>query len=149
MPRFEVTPSRRSVPIALADRSYDVVIGAGVLQDTAVWHGLPRAATALIVSTPTVASLYAPALAEALAPHYARVLTLELPDGEAHKDWATLNLIFTRLLGDGCDRRTVMFALGGGVIGDMTGFAAACYMRGVPYVLKSIAIEKIHDKIIY
>ena len=55
-------------------------------------------------------------------------------DGEAHKDWPTLNLIFDRLLAKGCDRHTVLFALGGGVVGDMTGFAAACYMRGVPFV---------------
>ncbi len=74
------------------------------------------------------------ALQQALAPWYRRVLTLELPDGEAHKDWTSLNLIFERLLGEGCDRRTVLFALGGGVIGDMAGFAAACYMRGVPFV---------------
>jgi 3-dehydroquinate synthase len=57
-----------------------------------------------------------------------------LPDGEAHKDWQTLNLVFDALLSHGCDRRTVLFALGGGVVGDMAGFAAASYMRGVPFV---------------
>jgi 3-dehydroquinate synthase len=57
-----------------------------------------------------------------------------LPDGEEHKDWQTLNLIFDALLAHGCDRKTVLFALGGGVVGDMTGFAAASYMRGVPFV---------------
>ena len=57
-----------------------------------------------------------------------------LPDGEEHKDWPTLNLIFDALLAHGCDRKTVLFALGGGVVGDMTGFAAASYMRGVPFV---------------
>ena len=60
--------------------------------------------------------------------------TLALPDGEVHKDLAHLNLIFDELLGQEADRRTVLFALGGGVVGDMTGFAAACYMRGVPFV---------------
>jgi hypothetical protein len=59
---------------------------------------------------------------------------LELPDGEVHKNWQTLNLIFDALLGHGSDRKTVLFALGGGVVGDMTGFAAASYMRGVPFV---------------
>jgi 3-dehydroquinate synthase len=59
---------------------------------------------------------------------------LVLPDGEAHKDWPTLNRIFDALLANGCDRKTVLFALGGGVVGDMTGFAAASYMRGVPFV---------------
>ena len=70
----------------------------------------------------------------ALTAHYEAVAVLELPDGEQFKDGPTLNLIFDRLLGDGCDRRTVLLALGGGVVGDMTGFAAACYMRGVPFV---------------
>ena len=127
-------PTTRHVPIALGDRSYDIVIGSGLWQDAAAWQGLPPAATALIVSNPTVAGLYEGALRAALAPHYPRVLTLALPDGEAHKDWSSLNLIFERLLSEGCDRRTVLFALGGGVVGDMTGFAAASYMRGVPFV---------------
>jgi 3-dehydroquinate synthase len=126
--------STRTVPIALGERSYDIVIGAGLLGDPATWSRLPGAACALIVSNPTVAALYAPALRQALAPHYPRVLTVELPDGEAHKDWVSLNLVFDCLLGQGCDRNTVLFALGGGVVGDMTGFAAACYMRGVPFV---------------
>ena len=133
MPSSAVLPSR-TVSIALGERSYDIVIGAGLLRDPSVWSGLPDAHTALIVSNPTVAPLYAAALQQALAPRYRRVLTLELPDGEAHKDWTSLNLIFERLLGEGCDRRTVLFALGGGVVGDMAGFAAACYMRGVPFV---------------
>jgi 3-dehydroquinate synthase len=67
-------------------------------------------------------------------PHYRTVSVLELPDGEQFKDWPTLNLIFDRLLGDGADRQTVLFALGGGVVGDITGLAAALYMRGVPFV---------------
>ena len=133
MPSPSVVPTR-SVPIALGSRSYDIVIGAGLLRDAAAWRGLPGATSALIVSNPTVAALYARALQQALVPHYARVLTLELPDGEVHKDWACLNLIFDRLLAEGCDRKTVLFALGGGVVGDMAGFAAACYMRGVPFV---------------
>src|SRR5205085_4631613 len=62
------------------------------------------------------------------------VPTLQLRDGEVYKAWATLNRIFDALLGDGADRKTVLFALGGGVVGDMTGFAAASYMRGVPFV---------------
>jgi 3-dehydroquinate synthase len=57
-----------------------------------------------------------------------------LPDGEAHKDWPTLNLIFDGLLGDRCDRSTTLIALGGGVVGDMVGFAAASYQRGVPFI---------------
>ena len=81
-----------------------------------------------------MAPLYAATLRAALAGRYRAVHVLELPDGEAHKDWQTLNLIFDALLAHGCDRKTVLFALGGGVVGDMTGFAAASYMRGVPFV---------------
>jgi 3-dehydroquinate synthase len=73
-------------------------------------------------------------LKAALQPHFATVNLLALPDGEEYKTWETLNLIFDALLGHACDRKTVLFALGGGVVGDMTGFAAASYMRGVPFV---------------
>ncbi|HET7794117.1 MAG TPA: 3-dehydroquinate synthase, partial [Rhizobacter sp.] len=65
---------------------------------------------------------------------YPSVLQIDLPDGESYKDWSSLNQIFETLLSRGCDRKTVLFALGGGVVGDITGFAAACYMRGVPFV---------------
>ena len=122
------------VNIALGDRSYPIVIGTGLLGDPATYAQLPGAATALIVSNTTVAPLYAAQLERALQARYPRVLLLELPDGEAHKDWAHLQLIFDTLLEHGCDRKTVLFALGGGVVGDMCGFAAASYMRGVPFV---------------
>ncbi|OYV00285.1 MAG: 3-dehydroquinate synthase [Burkholderiales bacterium PBB5] len=127
-------PSPRRVPIALGDRSYDILIGAGLLDQAASFDGLPASADALIVSNTTVAPLYAQRLRAQLARHHRRVQLLQLPDGEQHKDWATLNLIFDQLLASGCDRKTVLYALGGGVVGDMTGFAAAAYMRGVPFV---------------
>jgi 3-dehydroquinate synthase len=127
-------PATCRVPIVLGERSYDILIGSGLWRDDTAWQGLPRAATALIVSNPTVAGHYEAVLRAALSLHYRRVLTVELPDGEAHKEWHSLNLIFERLLSEGCDRNTVLFALGGGVVGDMCGFAAASYMRGVPYV---------------
>ena len=123
-----------TVPIELGERRYDIHIGSGLLDDGSVWSGLPPATTALIVTNQIVAPLYAGALKAALTLHYPRVLVLELPDGEAHKDWDALNRIFDTLLGAGCDRKTVLFALGGGVVGDVTGFAAASYMRGVPFV---------------
>ena len=88
----------------------------------------------MVVSNTTVAPLYAAQLAEALRQRYDKVLFVTLPDGEVHKDWPTLQLIFDALLENGCDRKTVLFALGGGVVGDMAGFAAASYMRGVPFV---------------
>ena len=122
------------VPITLGDRSYDIHIGSGLLADAASWAGLPASADALIVSNTTVAPLYAEALAVQLRMRHRRVLQLALPDGEEHKTAAVLEQIYDTLLGAGCDRKTVLYALGGGVVGDMTGFAAACYMRGVPFV---------------
>ncbi|MBX3603918.1 MAG: 3-dehydroquinate synthase [Piscinibacter sp.] len=122
------------VPIELGERGYDILIGQGLLGRAEAFDGLPRAAAALIVSNTTVGPRYAAALAAALRGRYARVEVLELPDGEAHKDWLTLNRVFDALLAGGFDRKTVLFALGGGVVGDLTGFAAACYMRGVPFV---------------
>jgi 3-dehydroquinate synthase len=123
-----------TVSISLGERSYDIVIGAGVLNAASSYAGLPRAAHAVIVTNPVVSRLYEPLLREALQPHYRAVHTIEIPDGEIHKDWASLNQVFDAMLRLGCDRRTTLYALGGGVVGDLTGFAAACYMRGVPFV---------------
>ena len=129
-----LSASPESVEIQLGDRSYPILIGSGLLGEPRSFAPLPAASTALIVTNTTVAPLYAETLRAALANHFRAIHVLELPDGEAHKEWQTLNLIFDALLSHGCDRKTVLFALGGGVVGDMTGFAAASYMRGVPFV---------------
>ena len=126
--------SHQTVHIHLGERSYPILIGADLLSAPSTWANLPKASSALIVTNTTVAPLFAAAVQAALAPHYAQLHVLALPDGEAHKNWETLNQIFDVLLAKACDRRTVLIALGGGVVGDMTGFAAACYMRGVPFV---------------
>ncbi len=123
-----------TVHIDLGERSYPIVIAEGLLAQSSTWQALPKAAAALVVTNDVVAPLYLSALKQALSGQYAQVHEVVLPDGEAHKDWQTLNLIFDALLQHGCDRKTVLFALGGGVVGDMTGFAAASYMRGVPFV---------------
>ncbi len=122
------------VHINLAERSYPIVIGPALLGDPATYAQIPSASTALIVSNTTVSPLYAQQLQAALGGRYKKVLLTVLPDGEVYKEWQTLQLIFDALLENGCDRKTVLFALGGGVVGDMTGFAAASYMRGVPFV---------------
>ena len=122
------------VAIALGERSYDIVIGPGSLERPENYAGLPAAQSAVVVSNVTVAPMLFEAVRRPLLARYQQVHLVELPDGEIYKDWATLNLIFDGLLSKGCDRKTVIFALGGGVVGDMAGFAAACYMRGVPYV---------------
>ena len=126
--------STQQVEIALGDRSYGISIGDQLFDQASSYVGLPAAACAVIVTNETVAPLYAQRLAAALTPRYPVIHTVVLPDGESYKTWESLNLIFDALLGHGCDRKTVLFALGGGVVGDMTGFAAASYMRGVPFV---------------
>ncbi|MBS4037146.1 MAG: 3-dehydroquinate synthase [Hydrogenophaga sp.] len=128
----QLSPQR--VRIDLAERSYDILIGAGLLGREDSYEGLPAGGTAMIVTNTVVAPLYLDRLAATLSRRHVRVLHVVLPDGEAHKDWQTLQLIFDALLASACDRKTVLYALGGGVIGDMTGFAAASYMRGVPFV---------------
>lgn len=132
-PASAPTSGNTQVSIDLGDRSYDILIGGGLLvADT--FAGLPKSSKALIVTNTTVGPLYTAKLRAALAPHHKTVLDVELPDGEQYKDWPALNQIFTKLLEEAADRKTVLYALGGGVVGDMTGFAAACYMRGVPFV---------------
>ncbi len=123
-----------SLTIALGERSYPIVVGTQAFDQAATYAQLPSAQSALIVTNTTVGPLYGARMAAALQGKYNQICTVVLPDGEAYKTWETLNLIFDALLSNGCDRKTVMFALGGGVVGDMTGFAAASYMRGVPFV---------------
>ena len=127
------TPAE-TLTIALGDRSYPIRIGEGLLGRADSFDGVPRSATAVVVSNTTVAPLYAAPLLQLLKGRHRQVELIELPDGEAHKDWTTLNLVFDGLLKLGADRKTVLYALGGGVVGDLTGFAAASYMRGVPFV---------------
>ena len=112
---------------------YPIRIAPGRLD--ALDQSIPADATAIaVVTNPTVAALYGERAEAALARTGKRVLRIELPDGESYKDWQSLNLIFDALLTHRLDRRCVLVALGGGVIGDMTGFAAAVYMRGVRFV---------------
>lgn len=123
-----------TVHIPLPERSYPIDIGSGLLSDVQSLAPSIKGTQAVIVSNTTVAPLYAAALQSSLQARFKQVQLIELPDGESYKTWETLQLIFDALLGWGCDRKTVLFALGGGVVGDMTGFAAACFMRGVAFV---------------
>ena len=122
------------VPISLGARSYDIQIGQGLLDAPQAWRDLPRASSAVIVTNDVVGPLYGERLKASLAALYRNIIVVELPDGEAFKSWDSMSRIFDALLEAQCDRKTVLFALGGGVIGDLTGFAASCYMRGVPFV---------------
>lgn len=112
---------------------YPIHIAPGRMSDVA--SSVPADATAIVVVTnPTVDSLFGDTLRVSLAATGRPVSTLKLPEGEQYKDWQTLNLVFDHMLGLQLDRRAVIIALGGGVIGDMAGFAAAVYMRGIRFI---------------
>lgn len=115
-------------------RSYPIHIGHGILQQAdLITACLPQKRVA-IVSNTTIAPLYLDKLRAALQVRDVESIPIILPDGEVHKNWETLNLIFDALLESHCERKTAILALGGGVIGDLTGFAAATYLRGVPFI---------------
>jgi 3-dehydroquinate synthase len=124
----------QTVRVALGERAYPIHIGAGLLgRGELVAAALPQRRAA-IVTNGTVAPLYLDRFAAALETAGVATLHVVVPDGEAHKDWPTLNVVFDALLAQRCDRKTAIIALGGGVIGDLAGFAAATYQRGVPFV---------------
>jgi len=124
----------QTLTVALGERSYPIHVGEGLLALAAEWLPPTRSARVVIVTNPTVASFHLEALREGLSRTGIRHDTLIVPDGEAHKDWATLNTIHGRLIELGAERSTLLLALGGGVIGDLAGFAAATYQRGMPVV---------------
>ena len=123
-----------SVHVDLVGRGYEILVGTDLIGRSESYAGLPFSDRAVIVTNDIVGPLYAVTLKRALSAHCNNVQIVQLPDGEEHKNWITLNRIFDGLLESECDRQTILFALGGGVVGDMVGFAAACFMRGVPYV---------------
>lgn len=120
--------------VALGDRAYPIHIGRGLLARSELLLPFLRQPKVAIVSNTTVAPLYLAALAGGLRRAGVTVAEIVLPDGERFKDWPTLNSIFDVLLEQGCERSTTLIALGGGVVGDMSGFAAACYQRGMPFI---------------
>lgn len=120
--------------VDLGDRSYPISIGQSLLEDSSlVARHIPGKRVAVVTNT-TVGPLYLDRLCNVLTQAGRQVTTVVLPDGEEEKNWVNLMRIFDVLLAEKCDRKTTLLALGGGVIGDMTGFAAATYMRGVPFV---------------
>lgn len=122
----------QTLQVDLAERSYPIYIGAGLLSRTDLLAAHIAGRQVAIVTNTTVAPLYLQQLQKSLEGY--AVTAVVLPDGEAHKNWQSLQLIFDDLLGARHDRRTTVIALGGGVIGDMAGFAAACYQRGVNFI---------------
>jgi 3-dehydroquinate synthase len=124
----------QTLNVQLGDRSYPIHIGAGLLAHAELITKLLRKKKVAIVTNTTVAPIYLEALRRALEARGVDVVPILLPDGESHKNWETLNRIFDALLEHRCERGTTIIALGGGVIGDLAGFAAAVYQRGVPYI---------------
>ena len=122
------------VRVDLGARSYRILIGPALLDTPSSYDDLAPGHSCAIVSNETVAPLYADRLARALRGRYAKVDVITLRDGEAHKDWLTLQAIFDGLIAAGCDRGTTLFAVGGGVVGDMAGFAASAYQRGIAHL---------------
>jgi len=123
-----------TLTVDLGDRAYPIHIGQDLIgQAGLILPHLPQARVAVISNT-TVAPLYLETLATSLRAAGVDALPIVLPDGEVYKNWETLNLIFDALLAHRAERKTTLIALGGGVIGDLTGFAAASYLRGVPFI---------------
>lgn len=124
----------RRLEVALGDRSYPILIGDGLLDDPAVWQQFVGSGQVVVITNDVVGPLYWPRLEAMLRPICRQLLLVELPDGEAHKDMSSLMRIFDAMLEARLERSATVVALGGGVIGDMAGFAAACYQRGVAFV---------------
>ena len=127
---------RERIDIALADRSYPILIGPGLLRDSAALRESIPARGLLIVTNETIAPLYLQTLTDSLEESLAgrRIQSVILPDGESYKTLASLALIIDALVDARLNRDAAVIALGGGVVGDMAGFAASCYQRGIDYV---------------
>lgn len=124
----------QTLTVQLGDRSYPIHIGKGLLQQAELLLPHLKRKQVAVVSNTTVAPLYMPTLVSTLENAGVSVIQIILPDGEAYKNTETLNLIYDALLKNRCERSTTLIALGGGVIGDLTGYAAATYLRGVPFI---------------
>jgi 3-dehydroquinate synthase len=122
----------KTLTVELGDRSYPILIGESLLRQPDLVSPYLKARDILVVSNTTVAPLYLEPLAAALSG--ARVVETLLPDGESHKTLTTVSRVLDVLVANRFGRDCLVVALGGGVVGDMAGFVAACYQRGVPYV---------------
>lgn len=122
----------KTLNVELGERRYPIYIGRGLLNQPQLLAPYIQGSRVVVVTNVTVAPLYLDTLLQGLTSW--RPVTISLPDGEAHKTLQVLDSIYTLLLQNRCDRKTTLVALGGGVVGDMTGFAAASYQRGIPFI---------------
>jgi 3-dehydroquinate synthase len=123
-----------TLQLNLGERSYPIHIGANLLAQADLYKKHLRGSLTAVVTNETVAPLYADRVVKTLESLGQQVKLIVLPDGEVFKTWEVLQKIFDGLLESSADRKATLVALGGGVIGDMTGFAAACYMRGIRFI---------------
>lgn len=130
----QLSSNSNTLQVDLGARSYPITIGQNLLGDSALLAAHVAGPRVAIVTNTVVAPLYLEQVSKSLQAAGKQVTEIVLPDGEEEKNWANLMKIFDVLLAEKCDRKTTLIALGGGVIGDMTGFAAAAYMRGVPFI---------------
>ncbi len=121
-----------TVPVELGDRSYQILIGSGLLSRRGVLDPYLRHRDVMVVTNETVGPIYLDPVKTLLAG--SRISTVVLPDGEQHKTMATVNLVLDALVAARYGRDCVIVALGGGVVGDIAGFAAAIYQRGVDFI---------------
>jgi 3-dehydroquinate synthase len=121
-----------SLRVALGSRSYPIHIGAGLIGRAELYRDYLSGGSAAIVTNDVVGPLYLEEVKKAL--RGARVTEIVVPDGEQAKGWETLQRVFDALLAARCGRDTLLVALGGGVVGDLAGFAAAVYQRGIDFV---------------
>ncbi len=124
----------QTLEVSLLDRSYPIHIGANQLASPATYEKFIAGKTVAIVTNETVAPLYLPKVRAAIGSLGKAIVEIILPDGEEHKTAASLDKIYTSMLAAKCDRKTTIVALGGGVIGDVAGYAAATYQRGIPFI---------------
>ncbi len=125
----------QTLNVNLGERSYPIYVGSAILARAGEFlaqAGL-RGKVA-VVTNPTVAQLYLDPVHKALAKSGFDAIPILVPDGEEHKNVASLQIIYDRLIAERFERKSCVLALGGGVVGDLAGFAAATYLRGVPYV---------------
>jgi 3-dehydroquinate synthase len=121
-----------SLRVTLGERSYPIHIGAGLLERPELYQPHLAGGSAAIVTNDVVAPLYLAKVKSAL--QGARIVEIIVPDGEGAKSWPVLERVFDALLAARCGRDTLLVALGGGVVGDLAGFAAAVYQRGMPFL---------------
>lgn len=123
----------KTINIDLGDRSYPIYVGDQLIDNPTILLNHIHTHTVVVVTNTTVAPLYLDTVTQSLGDN-THIIPIILPDGEQYKNTETLNTIYEVLLKNKCDREVMLIALGGGVIGDITGFAAASFMRGVKFI---------------